>query len=514
MSPTRRSHFAWLRCRLGGRVEVHASNPIGLAAEEPDMAIQRYPQTTIWGWVVQQLLAPTHERLLLAQQLDWEAITQVLRPFYKPRGRYAKPMRLMVGLHLLKHRYDLSDVAVVQGVHENLYWMTFCGMEVGTVLAQAKLGEPFRFVDAATLTTWRRRPGPRGTRLLEQAVQQQLAREKGLQSRTMVTDTTAQEKHMAYPTDTALLDKGRRQLLGLIGRAKALGVVLPQGLRRFTRTAKTMVQQASRCGKDRLEHIPAANQQLSTMAPHVRRRVRRIVAQLGGKLGALQRWGHARAARTRQRRRDHLQQTAGLVRRVIYQNAEGFQGRHVPDKVLSLHEPHVVSICKGKRAKPAEYGGKVSLAMDRHGWVVTPTEYAANIADAETLPDALAGWLQVFGQPPPEVAADRGFHHPATDRARVGTAAMTRLSIPPKGKTRHPDANTAWFKRLQRLRSPIEPMLSHLKADHRMVRCRDTGFAGDQINVSWAVLAWNTKKWGRLLRQRLLATHVVPRRAA
>jgi hypothetical protein len=35
-----------------------------------------------------------------------------------------------------------------------------------------------------------------------------------------------------------------------------------------------------------------------------------------------------------------------LVRRVIHQNAARFQGRHVPDKVLSLHEPPVVSIRK------------------------------------------------------------------------------------------------------------------------------------------------------------------------
>jgi IS5 family transposase len=28
-----------------------------------------------------------------------------------------------------------------------------------------------------------------------------------------------------------------------------------------------------------------------------------------------------------------------------------------------------------------------------------------------------------------------------------------------------------------------------------MERCRYKGFAGDQINVAWAVMAWNTKKW-------------------
>src|SRR5262249_7465060 len=153
--------------------------------------------------------------------------------------------------------------------------------------------------------------------------------------------------------------------------------------------------------------------------------------------GALRRRGHSPAAAAIARLRDHLEQTAGLVRRVIHQNAERFAGRHVPDKVLSLHEPHVVSIRKGKRAKSTEYGAKVSLSIDRHGFVIPHTEYASNIADPETLPDALAGWSKVFGQPPPELAGDRGLHHPGHDRERLGTAPVTRVSIPPKGKTRH-----------------------------------------------------------------------------
>jgi hypothetical protein len=72
---------------------------------------------------VQQVLDPTPELLVLARQMDWEAITLALRPYYHKLGRYTKPIRLMVGLHLLKHRENLSDAQVVQGLHENLYWM-------------------------------------------------------------------------------------------------------------------------------------------------------------------------------------------------------------------------------------------------------------------------------------------------------------------------------------------------------------------------------------------------------
>jgi transposase, IS5 family len=478
------------------------------------MAIRSYHQTTMWGWIMQQVLDPTHDLLVLARQIDWEAISEALRPYYHRLGRYAKPIRLMVGLHLLKHRLNLSDARVVQGLHENLYWMTFCGLDVGAVLEQARPGTPIRLLDASTMTKWRQRLGPAGTHALEAALQQQLVREKVLDGRCMVTDTTAQEKHVAYPTDTALLDKGRRKLLTLIEQAKAAGVAVAKGLRSFRRTAKRVVLTATKLGKDQLARIEAANRQLSTMAQHVLRRVPRVVAQASGKLGALRRQGHDRAAAAMGRLRAQLEQTARLVRRIIHQNAERFQGRHVSAKVLSLHEPHVVSIRKGKRAKGTEYGSTGSLSIDRHGFVSTHTEYAWKIAAPETLPDALTGWREVFGRPPPELAADRGLHHRGHDRERLGTTQVARVSIPAKGKRRHPAADTAWFKRLQRLRAHIEPVIGQLKADHRLDRCRYTGFAGDQMNVSWAVLAWNTTKWGRLLQQRRLAEQGTTRRAA
>jgi IS5 family transposase len=250
------------------------------------------------------------------------------------------------------------------------------------------------------------------------------------------------------------------------------------------------------------------------MAQPVLHRVPRVLAQLNDKLGALRRHGHGRAAAAIARLRDQLEQTAGLVRRVIHQNAERFQGRHVPHTVLSLHEPKVVSIRKGQRAKSTEYGSKVSLSIDRHGFVMPHTAYAGNIAAPETLPDALAGWHTVFGQPPPALGADRGMPHAGHEQVRVGTAQVARVSIPAKGKTRPRDADTAWFKRLQRLRAHSEPVIGHLKAAHRLDRCRDKGFAGDQINVSWAVLAWHTKKWGRVLQQRRLAGRWVTRQAA
>ncbi|MBW2306848.1 MAG: transposase [Deltaproteobacteria bacterium] len=49
--------------------------------------------------------------------------------YYKKRGGRPKFTRLMVGLHILKHRYNVSDEQAVQYLHENNYCQTFCGFD-------------------------------------------------------------------------------------------------------------------------------------------------------------------------------------------------------------------------------------------------------------------------------------------------------------------------------------------------------------------------------------------------
>jgi IS5 family transposase len=51
-------------------------------------------------------------------------------------------------------------------------------------------------------------------------------------------------------------------------------------------------------------------------------------------------------------------------------------------------------------------------------------------------------------------------------------------------------------------RVKIEPIIGHLKGDHRMNRCRYKGAVGDTSNVVWAILAWNTKKIVQLHEQK------------
>jgi IS5 family transposase len=71
-----------------------------------------------------------HELVRLAQTIEWEAISTEFRPMCCPNnGRPAVPTRLMAGLQLLKHTFNLSDDQVVTWWTENPYWQFFCGEE-------------------------------------------------------------------------------------------------------------------------------------------------------------------------------------------------------------------------------------------------------------------------------------------------------------------------------------------------------------------------------------------------
>jgi IS5 family transposase len=163
----------------------------------------------------------------------------------------------------------------------------------------------------------------------------------------------------------------------------------------------------------------------------------------------------------------------------------------------------VAAIKKGKSHPDCEFGAVVALAKNDDGLILSHVEYQHNIADVKTLGRVISAMKGNLGQPPQEVTADRGFDQSLKKqencRRRWG---VRRMAIPKKGKTSHPDSKENWFRKALRQRVKIEPVIGHLKCDHRMNRCRYRGKAGDTVNVIWATLAWNTKKIVHLHRRR------------
>ncbi|MEZ6058627.1 MAG: transposase [Planctomycetaceae bacterium] len=83
-----------------------------------------------------QILKLDHPLLVLAAKIDWSRFDAALAECYSPdMGAPAKSIRLMVGLHDLKHAFNESDESLLERWVENPYWQCFCGFD--TMLSYA-----------------------------------------------------------------------------------------------------------------------------------------------------------------------------------------------------------------------------------------------------------------------------------------------------------------------------------------------------------------------------------------
>jgi IS5 family transposase len=85
-------------------------------------------QTNLFGTDLLLQLDSRDPLLQLAKVIPWADFDRTFAKHYTQHtGRPAKPIRLMVGLLLLKQLENLSDEQVVIQFKRNPYYQTFCG---------------------------------------------------------------------------------------------------------------------------------------------------------------------------------------------------------------------------------------------------------------------------------------------------------------------------------------------------------------------------------------------------
>jgi IS5 family transposase len=448
-------------------------------------------QITFGSWLNQGILDPNHKLLRLAEVIDWEAIHDKLAPFYSNRGRKALPLRLMVGLHFLKHMEDMSDAQCTDRVRGDLYWMHFCGVDVDSLKGK------YAHLNSSSMTKFRNRIGDQGWQGVEDTIRNYLLKTKQINPSVMATDSSCMEKNVEYPTDSGLLNKGRCNLLQSMEVLKSLGIKAVKGVRSFAQRSKQVLITIMKLGKDRADRIKAGTLELAQQAVHVIGKSEQMIksAEAAIKRGAMSSLDLIGRVKL-DGQLLYLKQQVKLLKQVVHQSRQRFKGIHVSKKVYSLHEPQVIVIRKGKRARQNEYGSKFNISIDKNGYIVSHELYQSNKHDSVLLEPALKNWEEKTGRLPRQLNADRGYvqkKKAQTKRFRK----LKRVCIPTKGKTKHPEAEKSWFKNGQSMRAGIEAVIGHLKQDHRINRSRYSGFRGDKINLCLGATAWNLNKLAR-----------------
>ena len=420
-----------------------------------------------------------HEIMRAARLIDWDGLHETLERYYSPRGRSGKPIRMMVGIHILKHRYNCSDERAVQELRENAYWQCFCGF---------KTFQTGDIVDATSLVKFRNRIGIKGMELIEQTVTRAWCAQGLVKTKRVLVDTTSQPKNIGYPTDADLLHKVREKIVKKV-KEVCKEVAFRRPFRSFGRKGKQVLLQVKKFYRHKPQTRQEAVKAIKVMTDKVIRQSKKVVNSLYAR-------GHNKLAQ-------ELNRLVSVGKKVIAQTEKVLAGENPAKRIYSLHEPKVAAIKKGKAHPSCEFGSIVSLAINEDGLILSHKEYQENVADVKTLAPVLQRLEWTTGKRPQEAAADRGFDQSVEKQERMRKRLkLKRLSIPKKGKKPHPESKQSWFKRGQRRRARIEPVIGHLKNDHRLSRCRYRGPQGDTSNVVWATLAWNMKKITRLAHRK------------
>jgi IS5 family transposase len=407
-----------------------------------------------------QIIDMEHALAKLARAIDWRFLEEKFGAVYKDgAGQPPLPTRLMAGLAILKHTYDLSDEVVCELWIENPYYQYFCGEE----FFQHRLP-----LDRSSMTNWRQRMGEERLQALLQESLAVATRSGAMKPRDLarvIVDTTVQPKNITFPTDAKLLNRAREKLVKL---AKKLGVELRQS---YTRVGKFALIQHQRYAH--AKQFNRANRALRKLKTYLGRVIRDITRKIDGEP-----WLEAMFA--------HL---LSLARRVRAQE-RGQRGH----KVYSLHAPEVECIGKGKAHKPYEFGVKVSVATTlkhcKGGQFVTHVQaLPGNPYDGHTLARVIPAMEQLIGNTIERLHADagyRGHNAPPDYKFKIYTSKQKRRVTPQ-------------IKREMRRRSAVEPVIGHLKAEHRMDRNYLAFREGDANNAILAAVGYNFRRLIRWL---------------
>jgi IS5 family transposase len=304
---------------------------------------------------LRDILDHGHPLYTLADKIEWPRFDEAFEPMYcGDNGAPAIRTRLMVGLHYLKHAFNLSDEAVVDRWVENPYWEYFCGEET------------FRHelpIHPTSMTKWRNRLKAKGLEtLLEETIRAGLKMKvvspRAMQ--TVVVDTTVQEKAVAFPTDARLYHKAR---LSLVRMASRFGIPLRQSYLRKGKHALIGTQRYAAAGQYKRAKKPL--KQLKTY-------LGRVIRDLERKLGM-----QPNVAKC-------VQDLLDRAKRILLQQ------RHDSQKLYSMHAPETECISKGKVHKKYEFGCKVGLVTTaRHPFILGIQAFHSNPYDGHTLARSL-----------------------------------------------------------------------------------------------------------------------------
>jgi len=430
-------------------------------------------QLELTDTLLDDILPQDSQLIKLKKVLNWKAINKIYKEcFQSRRGRATKKTDIALGLLILKHLYKKSDRSLVRDLHLNTSYMHFCSLSYDEVSAVNRAGK--QVIDSSTLAKIRVRLGADRLEKINALVTSDLISKKIIDGKILLTDTTALEKNIAYPTEVALLSRVIKEaavaqnvkhkkdieLTKALAKAKQISKIYYSTSKKTGKLLKTCTEKLLSIAKQEIESAGlAVNDMAETVSKTTAARFKKLTS---------------------------------TGTKIISQIEAKLTGKPAAKRILSYHEEAAVSLPKSRPGKaPCAFGAKLSLSMSANGYITDSCLYDRNIADIDTLGGVLKKHFNTFGKKFKAASADRAYYDKDLIE-ELEEKYKVALAIPHKKRRDLP--MSAKKKLLYKKRSAIEAKISEGKRLTGLGKSYYKGFAGDKICTSLSVLALNLRQ--------------------
>jgi transposase, IS5 family len=347
-------------------------------------------------------------------------------------GAPAKSFRIALGALIIKEKLGTSDRETVEQIRENPYLQYFLGF------SEYRDAAPF---EASMMVHFRQRLNLEWVGRINEAVVRQAVEgqqdavepapsapkspeeeenEPGTSPNQgqLIMDASCTPADIRYPTDLSLLNEAREHSESVID------VLYNQVRGEVKKKPRTYRQNARR------EYLKVSKQRKVTrkaMRKAIGKQLNYVKRNLGH-IDALIAAGASLSELDRQAYRKLL-----VVSELFRQQQEMYQTKQhrIDDRIVSLAQPHVRPIVRGKAGTPVEFGAKISASC-AEGYVFLDRLSWDNFNESGDLPEQVERFKQRFGHYPESVHADQIYRTRAN--RKYCKERGIRLSGPPLGR--------------------------------------------------------------------------------
>lgn len=434
----------------------------------------------------------------LSAIMPWDEIeTRYAKQFSKSMGAPAKRSRMALGALIIKQRLKISDEETVEQIRENPYLQYFLGLEGFSTDA------PF---DASMMVYFRKRFGPKTLKAINELLisasravdeddepEEPQKQEKDPPNQgQLIVDASCVPQNIRHPTDMNLLNNAREASERIIDTLHAHR----EGKERKPRTYRQLARRDYlNCVKKRRlsakDLRKGRKKQLQYLARNLRH-IKKLSDEV--ELTVLS---------------NRMYQDLLVASEVLRQQREMHEsGSHrVSGRIVSLSQPHVRPIVRGKSGTPVEFGAKISISVvDGFTYVDRISWEAYN--ESGDLPQQIEDYRTRYGRYPESIHADKIY------RTRANHAYCKERDIRMSGpRLGRPPTDVAIRKALkrqaredERKRVEVEGKFGESKTVYGLDCVKTKTKETSETTIEMAVMVMNLTK---ILRDLFARVHMI-----